>query len=98
MAKDPYDPRLWEHDPLLSSFETADYLGVPRQTLAVWRARKPPAGPAFSRVGRYVRYRKSDIDRWLDTRRVEPDPAGDAPAGQGWRDRVQRLREKRVLS
>ena len=43
----------------------ADYLGVAPQTLAAWRCRRN-RGPAFVRSGRFVRYRRVDLDRWLD--------------------------------
>ena len=66
----PDDP--WNADPLLTTYQTADYLGVPRQTLAVWRSRRPLVGPAHMKVGRYIRYRLSEIDAWLDSQRTDP--------------------------
>jgi excisionase family DNA binding protein len=51
-------------DPLLSSQELADYLGIPLQTLYVWAARG--TGPDRIRVGRYTRYRLSAVNAWLD--------------------------------
>jgi len=71
----PSAPDDWNADPLLTTEQTADYLGVPRQTLAVWRCRKPPFGPAHMRVGRYIRYRASDINAWLDNQRIDPAKA-----------------------
>jgi excisionase family DNA binding protein len=44
--------------------EVAEYLGVPRRTLDQWRHRGK--GPRFSKVGRHVRYRWADVERWLD--------------------------------
>ena len=41
--------------PLLSTFEAAAYLGVPRQTLAVWRSRDARHGPAYIHVGRHIK-------------------------------------------
>ncbi|MDR0285236.1 MAG: helix-turn-helix domain-containing protein [Propionibacteriaceae bacterium] len=66
------DPRDWP--PLLSTFDTADYLGVPRQTLANWRTRNH-AGPVFLRVGRKVMYRRVDVDAWVESRRTDPGEA-----------------------
>ena len=60
-------------DPLLSSPETAAYVGVPLQTLYVWAVRG--TGPKRIKVGRYTRYRKSEIDAWLDTN-TKPGSAG----------------------
>lgn len=46
--------------------EVAEYLQVPVSTLHIWRTRK--TGPRASRVGRHLRYRWSDVERWLDQR------------------------------
>ena len=44
--------------------EVAEYLGVQVRTLEEWRRRSK--GPAFARVGKFVRYRWVDVDRWLE--------------------------------
>jgi excisionase family DNA binding protein len=44
--------------------DVADYLGVPVQTLYAWRARH--YGPPARRVGRYLRYRATEVHAWLD--------------------------------
>jgi excisionase family DNA binding protein len=49
---------------------TAAYLGVPAKTLEAWRYLGK--GPAFARVGKHVRYRRSHVDAWLDTQVVPP--------------------------
>lgn len=49
--------------PLASRTEVAEYLGVPAGTLTQWAHRG--IGPRYSRVGRYTRYRWSDIEQWL---------------------------------
>jgi predicted DNA-binding transcriptional regulator AlpA len=51
---------------LVTPAELAEFLGVPAHTLAQWRSRG--LGPAFVRVGRYVRYRWSAVERWIDER------------------------------
>lgn len=51
-------------DRLLNVDELADYLGVPAKTLYAWRYRR--AGPHGFRVGRHLRYRWSDIQRWIE--------------------------------
>lgn len=53
-----------EKRPLGKSAEVADYLGIPERTLEQWRWQKK--GPRWSKVGRYVRYRWSDVEAWLD--------------------------------
>jgi excisionase family DNA binding protein len=56
-------------DPLLTTQQTADLLGVKPTTLEVWRstARYPLA---FVKVGRNVRYRRSAIEAFLEARTV----------------------------
>ena len=41
-----------------------------RQTLAHWR--HEGRGPAFVRLGRRIAYRGSDLNRWLESRTVQP--------------------------
>lgn len=53
----------------LTPQEAASYLRTSPSTLAKRRARGYP--PVFCRMGRSVRYRKTDLDRWLDGRRVD---------------------------
>jgi excisionase family DNA binding protein len=52
-------------DPYLTPREAAEYLRSSTSTLA--KARLTKRGPAFVRIGRAVRYRKSDIDAWMST-------------------------------
>jgi excisionase family DNA binding protein len=53
--------------------ETSAYLGCTEGTLRVWTSkRKVP----FVRVGRLVRFRKQDLDAWLDSNAVEPNGDG----------------------
>ena len=52
---------------LLSPIELADYLGVPLATVYHWRAHH--GGPIGIRVGRHIRYRTHDVERWLDANR-----------------------------
>jgi excisionase family DNA binding protein len=54
-------------DSLLFPSEAATYIGVSENTLSVWRCVGRYAIP-FIKVGRLVRYRKSDLDAWLADR------------------------------
>jgi len=54
--------------PLLSSQQLAEYLQVPVQTVYDWAARG--TGPARHKVGRYSRYRRADVEAWLDAQKV----------------------------
>jgi len=49
---------------LMTSEEVAEYLRVPVPTLYQWRHKG--AGPKAARVGRWLRYKRDDVDRWLD--------------------------------
>jgi len=55
--------------PLLSPDELASYLAVPLATVYRWHSRRE--GPPGIRVGRHLRYRLDDVDRWLNGRRDE---------------------------
>lgn len=59
-------------DRLLWPEEVAEVLGVPVGTLANWRYQG--RGPAFVKVGRHVRYRRSDVAGWIEQHVV---PAGE---------------------
>jgi len=55
----------------LTEEETAVYAGkVPKATLKQWRWLGQ--GPPYSKVGRRVVYRRSDVDRWIESTRIEP--------------------------
>lgn len=51
----------------LTTEAAAVYIGVKPQTLAAWRCLKRYPIP-FTRVGRLVRYKVADLDRWLASR------------------------------
>lgn len=57
-----------DDDSLLDDSWLARYLKCKRKTAQAWRTRG--GGPPFIYVGRLVRYKKSDVDRWLESRRV----------------------------
>lgn len=46
----------------------AEYLHCERKTAQAWRTRGN--GPPFIKINALVRYRKSEVDRWLENRRV----------------------------
>jgi excisionase family DNA binding protein len=53
-------------EPLIDVQQLAAYLDVPVKTLYAWRYRRE--GPPAFRVGRHLRYRRSDIQRWIQQR------------------------------
>jgi predicted DNA-binding transcriptional regulator AlpA len=56
----------------------SEYLGaeepIPLRTIYNWRSRGE--GPPAYRVGKYLRYRQSDVDAWLEGRHDEAKQAG----------------------
>lgn len=54
--------------------ELAEYLDVPVATVRKWRFEGH--GPRSLKVGRHVRYRRADVEQWLDT--LAPEPRGAA--------------------
>lgn len=55
---------------LLNTEEASQYLGVTRDTLAVWRTTRRYELP-YIKVGRLVKYRLTDLDEWLNNRTKE---------------------------
>ncbi|MCF8076093.1 MAG: helix-turn-helix domain-containing protein [Desulfotignum sp.] len=46
--------------------QAAEYLNVKRSTLEAWATRG--GGPAFVKLGRAVRYRISDLEKFIESR------------------------------
>ena len=57
-----------DSDALLNQSQVAKILGTTEKFLEARRCRG--GGPSFIRVGRLCRYRRSDIDQWVESRRV----------------------------
>ncbi|MGH3494752.1 MAG: helix-turn-helix transcriptional regulator [Sciscionella sp.] len=53
-------------DPFLNTDDACAYLGVPKATLLTWRVRRPGYGPRAVKAGGRLKYRLSELDRWLD--------------------------------
>ncbi|HSW45068.1 MAG TPA: helix-turn-helix domain-containing protein [Phycisphaerae bacterium] len=54
---------------LLTETETANALGMKTQTLRLWRSKNRVKLP-YLKVGRSIKYRLDDIERFLETSRV----------------------------
>lgn len=52
------------YDPLLTIEEVSEWLGIPRGTLYQWRTRKQ--GPRAIKVGGALRYRRTEVEIYLD--------------------------------
>ncbi|WP_200210891.1 helix-turn-helix transcriptional regulator [Micromonospora coerulea] len=53
-----------ERRKLATAEEVSEFLGVPVTTLHQWRWKG--SGPRASKVGRHLRYRWADVEKWLD--------------------------------
>ena len=53
-----------EDDRLLTVEDLANFLDVPIKTLYAWRYHGE--GPVGFRVGRYIRYRRTDVEAWIE--------------------------------
>jgi excisionase family DNA binding protein len=54
---------------LLTRGQAAEYLGVRPQTLSIW-AMSGRYGLPFIKVGRLAKYRRADLDKFLERRTV----------------------------
>jgi excisionase family DNA binding protein len=57
------DPSVPGGESYLTPAESAQYLRSSTSTLAKLRLKGD--GPVFTRIGRVIRYRRSDLDRWM---------------------------------
>lgn len=59
---------------ILTEDEAAKYIGMSRSFLNADRSNGPrpkrTKGPAFLKIGKAVRYRKADLDEWLQQNRI----------------------------
>lgn len=53
-----------ERRPMATVEQVAEYFQVPVQTVYRWNSRR--TGPEPIKIGRYVRYHWSEVDRWAD--------------------------------
>ena len=55
---------------LLTPGQTAEPLNIPVSTLSRWRSERREL--PYVTVGRLIRYRQVDIDRWIDDNTINP--------------------------
>jgi len=64
-----------EHQNALTPRQAAKYVGVSEAALRVWRSRGE--GPRHFRAGeKLIRYRRADLDSWIESRLSENAAAG----------------------
>ncbi|MCB2226207.1 MAG: helix-turn-helix domain-containing protein [Desulfarculaceae bacterium] len=81
MCKNPSQTNPPDTPLLLKTSPAADYLGLSRRTLENLRYRG--GGPRFIKLGSAVRYRREDLDAWVEAGLQEStaSPAGPGPGG-----------------
>ena len=62
--KETNKQKTWE-SPLFTRADAAAYLNVRKSTLEAWAHRG--GGPSFVKMGRTVRYRRSDLDAFIES-------------------------------
>ncbi len=55
---------------LVNEHVATEFLGLAAGTLSVWRTRRSPNCPPFIRVGRAIRFRISDLEAYVESRRT----------------------------
>jgi excisionase family DNA binding protein len=61
-----------ENKLLLTPKQAAELLGLPEGTLAQWRSQR--RGPPYVKMEfRLVRYRRSDLEEWIEKRMVQTE-------------------------
>lgn len=63
----------------LDTVQAAKRLGLKKSTLDTWRCRGD--GPPFVKMGRAVRYRTADLERWVESRVMRNTIAAPAEGG-----------------
>lgn len=61
-------------DLLLTEVQAADVLNMSVRTLQAWRLKG--TGPSFVRAGRAIRYRRRDLESWMEANTVIPSLSG----------------------
>lgn len=60
-------------DPLWTTEEVSTYLTVPVPTIYRWRVQG--VGPRAIRVGKHLRFRRSEVERWVEEHEDRNDSA-----------------------
>ena len=58
---------------VMNSKQAAGYVGCSESVLRLWRSQGQ--GPRYFRAGKLIRYRRADLDSWIEARLCEPESA-----------------------
>ncbi len=67
-------------DKLLTTEDVAAWLGIRKCTLEKARSMRLGDFPPFIKIGRRIRYRRGDVERWLDRHTYQVDGSRAFPA------------------
>jgi excisionase family DNA binding protein len=68
---------MTEQESTFTPIKAARYLGVSEASLRLWRS--GGECPRYFRAGdKLVRYRRADLDAWIESRLSEPKPKADS--------------------
>lgn len=62
---------------LLTVAEAAAFLHVKPRTLNNWRTSLRSCGPRYVRIGRTILYDRTDLVRWVEARKIDPEANGE---------------------
>lgn len=68
---------------VLTIDQAAAYVAIPKATLYTWRTRRSGLGPRAIKVGGCLRYRRADLDAWLEEHVEHFDEAPVVPEQRG---------------
>lgn len=68
---------------VLTIDQAAAYVAIPKATLYTWRTRRVGFGPRAIKVGGCLRYRRADLDAWLEEHVEKFDEAPPIPEQRG---------------
>lgn len=61
----------------LSLQQASQYIGVSQAAMRTWK--RDGTGPAFFRAGKLLKFRKCDLDAWIEVRLVKPKQKQQGP-------------------
>jgi predicted DNA-binding transcriptional regulator AlpA len=66
--------------PVFNVKQAGTYIGCSESVLRLWRSQGK--GPRYFRAGKLVRYRRTDLDSWIEARLCEPVNEAKSSAGE----------------
>lgn len=63
--------KVEEFQEMMNDAEACAYLGF-KNKVSLRNMRSKGRGPKYVKLGNYVRYRKRDLDKWIDEQIVDP--------------------------